>query len=178
VDHAEWKWEFVSDVWLYQKKYISEKSILKNSVATHESLTCCLTTHQRVDICVVMFWVFFFSLSHFIHQPSHNIVKLFFGQFTRKFGPWPKNDPKKRNRTVRRWNAKCFPLECHQSAKVCTVVVKRLGARFGLALVPDLSNYAVFIAVHDAYHGFGSVITAYSYTDRQPMARKYDIFLD
>jgi len=25
---------------------------------------------------------------------------------------------------------------------------------------------------------FGSAITAYSYTDRQPMARKYDIFLD
>ena len=29
-----------------------------------------------------------------------------------------------------------------------------------------------------SYHGFGSAITAYSYTDRQPMARKYDIFLD
>jgi len=29
-----------------------------------------------------------------------------------------------------------FPLECHQSAKVCTAVVKRVGARFGLALVP------------------------------------------
>jgi len=44
-----------------------------------------------------------------------------------------------------------------------------------LALVPDLSNYAVFIAIRDAYHGFGSAITAYSYTDRQPTARKYDI---
>jgi len=30
----------------------------------------------------------------------------------------------------------CFPLECHQSAKVRTVIVKRVGARFGLALVP------------------------------------------
>jgi len=39
-------------------------------------------------------------------------------------------------------------------------------------LCPDLSNYAVFIAVPDAYHGFGSAITAYSYADRQPMARK------
>jgi len=29
-----------------------------------------------------------------------------------------------------------FPLECHQSAKVSTAVVKRVGARFGLALVP------------------------------------------
>jgi len=43
---------------------------------------------------------------------------------------------------------------------------------------PDLSNYAVFIAIHDAYHGFGNAITAYSCTDRKPMARKYDIFLD
>ena len=51
---------------------------------------------------------------------------------------------------------------------------KRESARVSLALVPDLSNYAVFIAIHDAYHGFGSAITAYSY----PMARKYDIFLD
>ena len=54
---------------------------------------------------------------------------------------------------------------------------KHVSARVSLALVPDLSNYAVFIAIHDAYHGFGSAITAYSYTDRQPMARKYDIFL-
>jgi len=30
----------------------------------------------------------------------------------------------------------CFPLECHQSAKVRTAVVKREDARFGLALVP------------------------------------------
>jgi len=29
-----------------------------------------------------------------------------------------------------------FPLECHQSANVRTDVVKRVGARFGLALVP------------------------------------------
>jgi len=42
----------------------------------------------------------------------------------------------------------------------------RLGTP-GLALVPDLSNYAVFIAIHDASHGFGSTITAYSYTDKQ-----------
>jgi len=66
----------------------------------------------------------------------------------------------------------CFPLECHQSAKVRTAVVKRVGARLCLALVPDLSNYAVFITIHDVYHGFGSAITSYSYTDRQPMVRK------
>jgi len=71
----------------------------------------------------------------------------------------------------------CFPLEC-QSAKVRTAVVKRVVARFCLALVPDHSNYAVFIAIHDVYHGFGSAITAYSYTGRQPIASKYDIFLD
>jgi len=67
----------------------------------------------------------------------------------------------------------CFPLECHQSAKVRTAA-----QRVSLALVPDLSNYVVFIAIRDAYHGFGSAITAYSYTHRQPMARKYDVFLD
>jgi len=55
---------------------------------------------------------------------------------------------------------------------------KRVSARISLALFPDLSNYAVFIAIHDAYHGFGSTVTAYSYADRQPMARKHDIFLD
>ena len=55
---------------------------------------------------------------------------------------------------------------------------KRVSARVSLAFVPDLSNYAVFIAIHDAYHKFGSAITAYSHTDRQLMARKYAIFLD
>jgi len=29
-----------------------------------------------------------------------------------------------------------FPLECHQNAKFHPAVVKRVGARFGLALVP------------------------------------------
>jgi len=29
---------------------------------------------------------------------------------------------------------------------------KRVSARVSLVLVPDLSNYAVFIAIHDAYH--------------------------
>jgi len=73
----------------------------------------------------------------------------------------------------------CFPWECHQSAKVRTAA-----QRVSLALVPDLSNYVVFIAIRGfgsaitAYHGFGSAITAYSYTHRQPMARKYDVFLD
>ena len=55
---------------------------------------------------------------------------------------------------------------------------KRVSARVSLALVPDLSNYAVFIAIHGAYHGFGSTVAAHSYADRQPMARQYDIFLD
>jgi len=40
-----------------------------------------------------------------------------------------------------------FPLEYHQFAKVRTAVVKRVGVRFGLALVPDLSKYAVFISI-------------------------------
>jgi len=40
---------------------------------------------------------------------------------------------------------------------------KRVSARVSLALVPD------------AHHGFGSAINAYSYTDRQPMARKCDM---
>ena len=56
--------------------------------------------------------------------------------------------------------------------------MKRVGARVDLGLVSGRSSRAVFIAIHDAYHGFRSAITAYSYTDRQPMARKYDIFLD
>jgi len=30
----------------------------------------------------------------------------------------------------------CVPLECHQSAKDRTAVIKRVGARFGLTLVP------------------------------------------
>jgi len=55
---------------------------------------------------------------------------------------------------------------------------KRVSVRVSLAFVPDLSNYAVFIAIHDAYHSFGNATTAYSYTDRQPMARKYDMFSD
>ena len=55
---------------------------------------------------------------------------------------------------------------------------KRGSARVSLVLVPDHSNCALFIVIHDAYHGFGNAITAYSYTDRQPMARKYDIFSD
>jgi len=61
----------------------------------------------------------------------------------------------------------CFPLECSQSAKVCTALVKRVGARFCLALVPDLSNYAVLIAIHDVYHEFESAIILHI---RTPMA--------
>jgi len=45
-----------------------------------------------------------------------------------------------------------FPLECHQSAKVRTFVVKRVGATFGLALVPNLSNYSVSTAIHDVHY--------------------------
>jgi len=96
-------------------------------------------------------------------------------------------DPGERNGTVRRCRfgasvsamkcEMCFPLKCHQSAKVRTAVMKRAGARFCVALVPDLSNYAVFIVIHDVYHGFRSAITSYSYTGGQVMARKYDIFL-
>ena len=43
---------------------------------------------------------------------------------------------------------------------------KRVSARVSLALVPDLSNFAVFIAIHDAYYAFVNAIIAYSYTDR------------
>jgi len=43
---------------------------------------------------------------------------------------------------------------------------KRVSVRVSLPLVPDLSNYAAFIAIRDAYNGFGSAITAYSYTDK------------
>ena len=39
----------------------------------------------------------------------------------------------------------CFPLECHQSTKVRTAVMKRVGARFGLALVPILQQWELFI---------------------------------
>jgi len=90
-----------------------------------------------------------------------------------------------RNETVRRspfrrWNAKCVFL--WNVTKVQKFALpssgKRVSARVSRVLVPDLSNYAVFIAIHDAYHGFGSAIIAYSYTDRQPMARKYDICLE
>ena len=73
----------------------------------------------------------------------------------------------------------CFPLECHQMQTFALPSSgKRESARVSLALVPDLSNYAVFIPIHDAYHGFGSDIAAYSYINRQPIERKYDIFLD
>ena len=40
---------------------------------------------------------------------------------------------------------------------------KRESARVSLALVPDLSNYAVFIAIHDAYHGFSSLSMGMSF---------------
>ena len=73
----------------------------------------------------------------------------------------------------------CFPLKSHKNAKFRPAVVwEACSQRIRLALVPDLSNYAVFIAIHDAYYGFGCAITDYSYTHRQPMARKYDIILD
>jgi len=50
--------------------------------------------------------------------------------------------------------------------------VKRVSARVSLALVPDLSNFALFIAIHDAYYGFGSAITAYSYIDKATEGKK------
>ena len=42
----------------------------------------------------------------------------------------------------------CVPLECHQSAKVRTAVVKRVGARFGLALVPIVQQWELFIQTY------------------------------
>jgi len=41
-----------------------------------------------------------------------------------------------------------FPLECHQSATVRTAVVKRVGARFGLALVPIVQQGELFIQTY------------------------------
>jgi len=38
-----------------------------------------------------------------------------------------------------------FRLECHQSAKVRTAVVKRVGARFGQTLVPIVQQREMFI---------------------------------
>jgi len=75
----------------------------------------------------------------------------------------------------------CFPLECQQSAKVRTAVVWEACKRKSQCSACPRSFQlcsTVFSAIHDAYHGFGSAITAYSYTDRQPIARKYDIFSD
>ena len=84
-------------------------------------------------------------------------------------GPIFRNGPVRRLRFGdEMWNMfsfgmspKCISSHCHRQGSVWS-------ARVSLALVPDLFNYAVFIAIHDAYHGFGSVITAYSYTDRHP----------
>ena len=49
---------------------------------------------------------------------------------------------------------------------------KRVSARVSLALVPDRFNYAPFIVIHDAYHGFGSAITAYLYTGKATDGKK------
>ena len=45
----------------------------------------------------------------------------------------------------------CFPSECHQSAKVRTALVKRVGARFGRAFVPGSSSHAVINGIHDEH---------------------------
>jgi len=50
--------------------------------------------------------------------------------------------------------------------------VKRVSARVSLTLVPDLSNFALFFAIDDAYYGFGSAIAAYSYTDMATDGKK------
>ena len=49
---------------------------------------------------------------------------------------------------------------------------KRVSARVSLALVPDLSNFALFFAIDDAYCGFGSAIAAYSYIDKATDGKK------
>ena len=48
---------------------------------------------------------------------------------------------------------------------------KRVSARVSLALVTDLSNFALFFAIDDTY-GFGSAIAAYSYTDKATDGKK------
>ena len=93
---------------------------------------------------------------------------------------WDSSAPPFRRWTFWRWNLKRVFL--WNVTKVQKFALpssgKRVSARVSLVLVPHLSNYAAFIAIDDAYHGFGNAITAYSYTNRQLMARKCDIFLD
>jgi len=59
------------------------------------------------------------------------------------------------------------------SNRSCVCGMGQFGAYYGFG-----SAYYGFGIHSDAYYGFGSAITAYSYTHRQPMARKYDINLD
>jgi len=70
----------------------------------------------------------------------------------------------------------CFPLKSHKTANVRKFTLpssgKRVSAKVSLALVPDLSNYALFIAIHDVYYGFRVAITAYSYTDKATDGKK------
>jgi len=93
---------------------------------------------------------------------------------------WDSLAPLFRRWTFQRWNVKCgFLWNVTKVQKFALLSSgKHVSTRVSLAVFPDLSNFAVFIAIHDAYHGFISAITAYLYTDRQPMARKHDIFLD
>ena len=74
----------------------------------------------------------------------------------------------------------CFPLKSHKSAKIRTSVSEACKRKSQSGSCPRSFQLCstVFSAIHDAYHGFVSAITEYSYTDRQPMTRKYDIFLD
>jgi len=52
-----------------------------------------------------------------------------------------------------------FPLGCHQSAKVRTAVVWEACKRKSKSSTcPRSFHYAVFTAIHDAYHGFGNAI--------------------
>jgi len=62
--------------------------------------------------------------------------------------------------------------------KVRTAVVKRVGARFGVALFPGRSSHAVFIANHMHTMDLEVPLLHIRTPIRQPMARKYDIFLD
>jgi len=77
---------------------------------------------------------------------------------------WDSSAPPFRQWRFRQWNVKCVFL--WNVTKVQKFALPSFGkcvsARVSLALVPDLSNYAVFIAIHDAYHGFVSAINAYS----------------
>jgi len=67
----------------------------------------------------------------------------------------------------------CFPLKSHKSAKIRPAVVWEACKRKSQSSTcPRSFQRCSFIAIHDAYYGFGSAITAYSYTDKGTDGKK------